>query len=62
MVNESIKDPLTGVYNYEYFQSRMIDEIQRSNRYSKPYSVVRFDIDHLLITFLKDYFLYIIMQ
>lgn len=46
MVNESIKDPLTGVYNYEYFQSRMIDEIQRSNRYSKPYSVVRFDIDH----------------
>lgn len=46
MSSESIKDPLTGIYNYEYFQSRMREEIQRSNRNAKPYSVVRFDIDH----------------
>lgn len=46
MLDDSIRDPLTGVYNYEYFQARMKEEILRSNRYSKPYSVVRFDIDH----------------
>lgn len=46
MSSESMKDPLTGIYNYDYFQMRMKEEIQRSNRSTKPYSVVRFDIDN----------------
>ncbi len=42
----SIKDELTSLFNYNYFYERVRSEIERSNRYSKPYSIVRFDIDN----------------
>lgn len=44
--NTSVKDELTGLFNYEYFHERLREEIGRSHRYGKPYSIVRFDIDN----------------
>lgn len=43
---ESITDPLTGVYNRRYLERRLTDEIARSNRYGMPLSVLLIDIDH----------------
>jgi two-component system cell cycle response regulator len=44
--NTSIRDELTGLYNYEFFHEKIKNEMERSNRYGKPYSIVRFDIDN----------------
>ncbi|MFN4149560.1 MAG: GGDEF domain-containing protein [Candidatus Sericytochromatia bacterium] len=44
--SSEIKDQLTGVFNYTYFQEVLKQEILRSNRYNKPYSIVRIDIDN----------------
>lgn len=43
---ESITDPLTGIYNRRYLDRRLADEIARSNRYGMPLSVLLIDIDH----------------
>lgn len=43
---ESITDPLTGIYNRRYLERRLTDEIARSNRYGMPLSVLLIDIDH----------------
>ena len=42
----SITDPLTGCFNRGYLNDRLIYEIQRSQRYNRPLSVVLADIDH----------------
>jgi diguanylate cyclase (GGDEF)-like protein len=44
--NPSIKDELTGVFNYTYFQESLKQEIERSNRHGKSFSIVRLDIDN----------------
>lgn len=46
MDNASIKDDLTGVYNYTYFLNKVKQEIDGSNRFSKPFSIARLDIDN----------------
>lgn len=43
---ESITDPLTGIYNRRYLERRLTDEIARANRYGMPLSVLLIDIDH----------------
>ena len=43
---ESITDPLTGIYNRRYLERRLADEIARANRYGMPLSVLLTDIDH----------------
>lgn len=43
---ESITDPLTGIYNRRYLERRLVDEIARSSRYGMPLSVLLVDIDH----------------
>ena len=43
---ESIKDPLTGLYNRRYLERRMDDEIKRALRYDLPLSVLLIDIDN----------------
>ncbi len=43
---ESITDPLTGVYNRRYLERRLADEVARANRYGMPLSVLLIDIDH----------------
>jgi len=42
----SIRDPLTGLYNSRHFYARLEDEIQRSERYLHPLSLIFIDIDH----------------
>ncbi len=41
-----IKDELTGAFNNTYFHERLQQEIHKSDRYGKPCSIVRFDIDN----------------
>ncbi len=42
---QSITDPLTGLYNRRYFMSRLTEEFERINRYGGHFSVVMADID-----------------
>ncbi len=41
----SITDPLTGLYNRRYFQERLLEEIERSERYDLHCSLCIIDID-----------------
>ncbi len=42
----SITDPLTGAFNRRHFYGTIAVEINRSNRYHRPLSLIMFDIDH----------------
>ncbi|MBE9531974.1 MAG: sensor domain-containing diguanylate cyclase [Proteobacteria bacterium] len=42
----SISDPLTGIYNHNYFYQRLEEEFGRASRYGMPLSVVMMDIDN----------------
>jgi diguanylate cyclase (GGDEF)-like protein len=42
----AILDRLTGVHNREYFIKRLVQEIERSNRYKQPLSFLMIDIDN----------------
>lgn len=42
----SIKDELTGLFNYRYFQNHMEEEIKRAQRYEKPVSLILLDLDN----------------
>ena len=42
----AILDRLTGVHNREYFMKRLIQEIERANRYQLPFSLLMIDIDN----------------
>jgi diguanylate cyclase (GGDEF)-like protein len=42
----AILDRLTGVHNREYFMKRLVQEIERSNRYKLPLSLLMIDIDN----------------
>ena len=42
----SITDPLTGIYNRNYLNERLPQEIARSFRYGHPLSLLMCDIDH----------------
>ena len=41
-----ITDGLTGLYNHRYFQDRLAEEIQRSTRANKPFSLLFCDLDY----------------
>jgi len=43
---ESITDPLTGMYNRRYLDRRLTEELQRARRYEVPFSIFLLDIDH----------------
>lgn len=43
----SYTDGLTGLYNFRYFQKRMIEEFQRAERYGHSMSLLIFDVDNL---------------
>lgn len=43
---QSIKDPMTRVYNRKKFFEILEEEIERSNRYERDLSLIMFDIDH----------------
>ena len=42
----SIKDPLTGLYNYRYLQSCLDEEVDRSQRYGHNFFILMIDADH----------------
>jgi diguanylate cyclase (GGDEF)-like protein len=42
----SIRDPLTELYNSRHFYAQLEDEIQRSERYLHPLSLIFIDIDN----------------
>ena len=39
-------DDLTGLYNYGFFIQRLNEEIDRSQRYDRPLSLIMADVDH----------------
>lgn len=41
----SIRDELTGLYNYRYLQTRVAEEFKRSERYREPLACIIADID-----------------
>lgn len=43
----SIRDGMTGLYNFRFFREVLSREHQRCQRYGRPYAVVCFDLDHL---------------
>lgn len=42
----SIRDDLTGLHNRRYFNERLLDEIERAQRYSEAVSILMCDIYH----------------
>jgi two-component system, cell cycle response regulator len=42
----AITDGLTGLYNHRYFQERLANEVERSNRTLLPLSLLMIDVDH----------------
>jgi diguanylate cyclase (GGDEF)-like protein len=44
--NLAIKDPLTGVYNRNFFNVVIANEIERSKRYGDKFSLIMVDIDN----------------
>jgi diguanylate cyclase (GGDEF)-like protein len=40
------RDPLTGLFNHGHFQQLMDREVARATRYSRPFSLILFDLDH----------------
>lgn len=39
-------DSLTGLFNHRYFQERLSEEIERAQRYRRPFSLILLDIDN----------------
>ena len=44
--NLAITDELTGLHNRYYFDQRINEEIERSDRYGNPLTLIMFDLDH----------------
>lgn len=42
----SITDPLTSLFNRQFFQSRAEDELDRAHRYKQPLCLMMIDLDH----------------
>jgi diguanylate cyclase (GGDEF)-like protein len=42
----SLKEPLTGLYNYRYLRERLSSEFKRAKRYIFPLSLIMLDIDY----------------
>jgi diguanylate cyclase (GGDEF)-like protein len=42
----AFRDGLTGLYNHRYFQDIMDNELSRSQRYKKSFSLMMLDLDH----------------
>jgi diguanylate cyclase (GGDEF)-like protein len=43
---QSIRDPLTGLYNRRYLEESLTRELARCDRVNKPLSVLMIDLDH----------------
>ncbi len=45
--SQSLRDPLTGLWNRRALDDRLVEEIARSERYHTPFSLVLWDVDRL---------------
>ncbi len=45
LLDVSLRDVRTGVYNFRYLSERLLEEIKRAKRYFRPLSVIMIDID-----------------
>ncbi|HKI53129.1 MAG TPA: GGDEF domain-containing protein [Anaerolineales bacterium] len=43
---QSIRDPLTGLFNRRYLEETLMTEIERARRYKRPFSIIMMDLDH----------------
>jgi diguanylate cyclase (GGDEF)-like protein len=43
---QSIRDPLTGLFNRRYLEETLALEIERAKRHNGPFSVMMLDLDH----------------
>lgn len=43
---ESQSDSLTGLFNMRYFRLQLVDEFSRSQRYTRPLTLLMIDVDH----------------
>lgn len=46
LLHLSVTDELTGVYNRRYMKKKLQEEIEKSQRSGKAFSIIMFDIDH----------------
>ena len=46
VLRENVTDSLTKIYNRLYFDERLVEEVDRADRYHIPLSILMFDIDH----------------
>ncbi|GEM_PF-820307 len=46
LLDVSLRDVRTGVYNFRYLNERLGEEIKRSKRYLRPLSIIMIDIDY----------------
>ncbi len=44
--HQSLRDPLTGLFNRRYVEAALEQEVQRAARESQPFSVLMMDVDH----------------
>lgn len=44
--NQSIRDPLTGLFNRRYMEESLTREIRRTERKQQPLSIIMIDVDH----------------
>jgi two-component system cell cycle response regulator len=44
--SQVIRDPLTGLHNYQYFSDTLSDEMQRTARTGRPTCLMIIDLDH----------------
>ncbi len=45
--SQSLRDPLTGLWNRRALDDRLVEEIARSERYRTPFTLVLWDVDRL---------------
>src|ERR1041384_6680240 len=43
---QSIRDPLTGLFNRRYMEESLERELRRAERHSHPVGVIMIDLDH----------------
>lgn len=46
LLNQSIRDPLTGLHNRRYLMPRLTEMLGRRNRYGESFALAMFDLDH----------------
>jgi diguanylate cyclase (GGDEF)-like protein len=44
--NQSIRDPLTGLFNRRYLEESLTRELQRAARKQRPVGIIMMDVDH----------------